>query len=289
MKIPSNKVRDIVQYFKAELAELYEPGEIDRFVEYCLEDFAGITKKEMLLNAERTVSESELLKFHFAVKDLKRGRPIQYILGKAAFYGMDFIVTPDVLIPRPETEELVGLVLAEASRHNESFSIVDIGTGSGCIAVTLKKKWPRCHMYAVDVSEGALQVAKQNAAQQECEVNFLQLDVLSPEAAEKIPSCSVIVSNPPYIRESEQSSMAKNVTDYEPHTALFVPENDALVFYRAIAVIGKKRLKPGGKIFVEINEALGLETCILFQKEGYRDVQLKTDLQGKERFVVCSV
>ncbi|HEU4716260.1 MAG TPA: peptide chain release factor N(5)-glutamine methyltransferase [Bacteroidia bacterium] len=287
MKIPSNKVRDIVQYFRHELSALYEKEEIEKFIEFCFFDFVRMTKSDLLLKGESTVTESDLLRFHFAVKDLKRGKPVQYILGKAWFYGMEFSVTPDVLIPRPETEELVQLVVEEAKAHPETFSIADIGTGSGCIAASLKKKIPRAHVYAVDVSEPALAVARENAQKLETEIAFLHLDILRAEEQGKIPSVMFIVSNPPYVKNSERSSMQKNVTDYEPHTALFVPDEDALVFYRALAALGKAKLKPGGKIFVEINEALGPETCILFQKSGYPDVQLKQDLRGKDRFVVA--
>lgn len=287
MRIPSNKVQDIVQYFRNELSSLYEKEEIEKFVQYCFEDFVGYSKNVLLFEPEKTVNESDLLKFHFAVKDLKRGRPIQYILGKTSFYGMDFFVSPAVLIPRPETEELVGLVIAESSRHTESFSIVDIGTGSGCIAVTLKKKISRAHVYALDLSEEALAIAKQNAAQHNCEIKFLNFDMLDRTNWKNLPACSILVSNPPYIKASEAGSMHVNVKEYEPHLALFVPDEDPLVFYKAIAEAGMEKLKAGGKVFVEINEALGLEVCILFQKSGYTDVQLKQDLQGKDRFVVA--
>ena len=286
MKIPSNKAADILQYFRRELSSLYDAEEIEKFAEICFEEFAGLSRADLLLKSEKKVSESELLKFHFAVKDLKRGRPIQYILGKAWFYGMEFIVSPAVLIPRPETEELVKLVIDEFSSHRESFSIIDIGTGSGCIAVPLKKNLPHAHVYALDVSEEALSVAKQNAEKHNCEIHFIQADILDAASIEKLPSCSVIVSNPPYVKKSESSSMHKNVVEHEPHQAMFVPDNDALVFYKAIADAGKKKLKPGGKIFVEINETLGIETCIVFQKDGYTDVQLLKDINGKDRFVV---
>lgn len=287
MRISSNKISDIVRYFHSELSSRYEKEEIDLFAEFCFSEFTGLTKKNILLEPERRVNESDLLKFSFAVKDLKRGRPIQYIIGKAWFYGLEFSVSNAVLIPRPETEELVSLVIAESSKHAESFSILDIGTGSGCIAVTLKKKIQRAHVYAVDVSEEALAVARQNAEQHECELKFIHADVLDETQYAQLPACTVIVSNPPYVKQSEKAVMKTNVLDYEPHRALFVREEDPLVFYRAIAAIGKQKLKSGGKIFVEINETLGLETCILFQQAGFTDVQLKQDLQGKDRMVVA--
>ena len=241
------------------------------------------------MKQDKTVSESDLLKFHFAVKDLKRGRPIQYVIGKSWFYGMEFIVTNDVLIPRPETEELVKLVIDDAKKHPESFSILDIGTGSGCIAVALKRKLPRCHVYALDISDEALKVAKQNAEKNNCEIHFMEGDILDSSCLAKIPACSVIVSNPPYVKKSEMNSMHRNVVEYEPHTALFVSDENALVFYRAIAQAGKEKLKSGGTVYVEINETLGLETAILFQKEGYADVQLIKDMQGKDRMIKASL
>jgi release factor glutamine methyltransferase len=287
MRIPTNKISDIAQYFRNELSSLYEKAEIERFIEYCFDEFAGLKKTDILLEPGRTVNESDLLKFSFAVKDLKRGRPIQYIIGKAWFYGMVFAVSPAVLIPRPETEELVSLVIAESSKHPESFSILDIGTGSGCIAIALQKKITRAHVYAADISPEALKIAMQNAGQHEAAIRFIESDVLDQAQWPHLPSCTFIVSNPPYVKYAEKSGMHANVVEHEPHTALFVPDEDALVFYKAIAAIGNLRLKPGGAIFVEINEALGLETCILFQKAGYTDVQMKQDLQGKDRFVVA--
>lgn len=289
MKIPSNKVSDIANYFRGELHSLYEKEEIEKFIQFCFEDFVGFTKAELITNQDKTVSESDLLKFHFAVKDLKRGRPIQYILGKAWFYGMEFMVSSDVLIPRPETEELVKLILEDAKKHNEIFSIIDIGTGSGCIAIALKKNLPRCHVYALDISEEALKLAKRNAEKLECEIHFIKQDILDSTLIDKIPACTVIVSNPPYVKSSESAAMHKNVLEHEPHLALFVPDVDPLVFYKAIAELGTQKLKSGGSVYVEINEALGIETAILFQKTGYKDVQLLQDMQGKDRMIKASL
>jgi release factor glutamine methyltransferase len=285
MRIPSNKISDIAQYFRNELSTLYEKEEIEKFIQYCFEDFMGFSKTDLLVKQDKTVSESDLLKFHFAVKDLKRGRPVQYILGKAHFYGMEFIVNSAVLIPRPETEELVKLILDDAKLHAESFSILDIGTGSGCIAIALKKHLPRCHVYALDISEEALKVAKENALRNECEIHFIKGDICDAGIVEKLPACTIIVSNPPYIKSSERASMHENVVEHEPHVALFVPDEDALVFYKVIAETGKLKLKHGGAVYVEINEALGIDTAILFQKAGYSDVQLLQDMQGKDRMI----
>jgi release factor glutamine methyltransferase len=285
MRIPTNKISDIARFFYNELSSLYEKEEIGKFIEFCLEDFAGITKTEFLTRPDKTVSESALLKFNFAVKDLKRGRPIQYILGKTFFYGLEFSVNDKVLIPRPETEELVKLIIDDAKKITGSFSILDIGTGSGCIAVSLKKNLPAWHVYALDISAEALQTAKTNAEKNECEIHFITGDILDNELPAKLPSCLIIVSNPPYVKLSESASMHRNVKEHEPHLALFVPDEDALVFYKAIAATGKSKLKPGGMVYVEINESLGLETAILFQREGYSDVQLLKDINGKDRMI----
>lgn len=289
MRIPTNKVQDILNFFQAELKLKYEPEEIRRLAEYCFEDFIGITKTDLLLRPDKTVSESDLLKFNFAVKDLKRGRPIQYILGKAWFMGEEFEVNNDVLIPRPETEELAQLVIDEIRLHTETVSVLDIGTGSGCIAIMIKKKCPRAHVYGIDVSSAAIAVANQNSIKLQADVNFMNRDVFYIPHWSSLPDCSIIVSNPPYISIDEKSTLADRVVDYEPHQALFAPKEDPLAFYRAIADIANNKLKPGGKVIVEINEALGLETCIAFQKAGFSDVVLKNDMQGKHRFVVASL
>lgn len=287
MRIRTNKVGDILNYFRSELTLKYETEEIDILAGYCFQDFNHITKKDLLLNPDKTVSESDLLKYSFAVKDLKRGRPIQYILGKAWFMSHEFDVNESVLIPRPETEELTELVIHELMMHDETVSVIDIGTGSGCIPISVKLKKPRTHVYALDVSQDALAVAQQNASKLNADVKFMHVDFLDKSKWEKLPPVSIIVSNPPYVKASESSAMLDRVKDHEPHAALFVPDEDALVFYKAIAEFAMLKLKPGGKVFVEINEALGIETCIVFQKAGLSDVQLKQDMQGKDRFVTA--
>lgn len=288
MRIPTNKVQDILNFFRSELKLKYEPDEINRLAEYCFSEFLGFTKTDLLLRPDKTVSESDLLKFNFAVKDLKRGRPIQYILGKGWFMGEEFDVNESVLIPRPETEELTQLVIDEIMMHDETISVMDIGTGSGCIPIMIKKKKPRTHVYALDISQEALTVAQSNAQKLNAEVKFMHVDILDKSKWERLPAVCIIVSNPPYVMASEADSIADRVKEHEPHVALFVPDEDALVFYKAIAEFGKIKLKPGGKIVVEINEALGLETCILFQQAGFSNVLLKKDMQGKDRFVVVS-
>jgi release factor glutamine methyltransferase len=217
------------------------------------------------------------------VQRLNLNEPVQYVLGKAAFCGRTFTVSQDVLIPRPETEELVRLVLnVVRERGNRSTRIIDIGTGSGCIAITLALELPTAQVFATDISDKALQVASLNAQSAGAAVEFLQHDIINSE----LPSTmDIIVSNPPYIARSERASMQSNVVDYEPEMALFVDAEDPLIFYRAIASKGKNCLKPGGLLAVEINERYGREVCELFTTNGYRDIVLIQDMFGKERIV----
>jgi release factor glutamine methyltransferase len=285
MKIPSNKVADILWYFRQELATRYDVSEIDQMAAWCFEDFVGMSRTSLLTRPDATVNESDLLRFHFAVKALRTGRPIQYILGKTDFYGLTLKVNENVLIPRPETEELVAWICADRKTDTSTFSIIDIGTGSGCIALALKKNLPQTHIYALDASLGALSIARENAHTTENELHFLHLDILENSTAAKIPNCTIMVSNPPYIKRSESSSMAEHVLQHEPNEALFVPDDDALIFYHAIGKLALEKLKPNGALYFEINEALGYETCMLLQQLGFGDVELRQDMQGKDRMI----
>lgn len=249
-----------------------------------LMEYTGYSKAELLSRPEQTISESELLKIHFGVKELLKHKPIQYVLGKAEFYGLNFMVNSKVLIPRPETEELVDLALKKIP-ENKSFHLLDIGTGSGCIAITLKKNRPLCKVTALDVSEFALEVAAANADLNDVSIQFIKMDILNPASVEKLNPFDVIVANPPYVRPSEKKQMGKNVLDYEPSSALFVPEAEPLIFYQSIAEFGKSHLLPHGKIFVEINQYLSQETLRLFQEYGYANASLENDLFGNPRIL----
>jgi release factor glutamine methyltransferase len=287
MKIASNKIKDIIRFFKEQLSSLYEESEIDVMIRYCFEEFSGIRNVNMVMNGNDTVSESELLKYSFAVKDLKNEKPLQYILGKADFYGLKFFVNENVLIPRPETEELVHLIindLKELKKEN-SIRILDIGTGSGCIPITLKKKVPEANVMAIDVSLNALEIAKKNAKLNNAEVEFIHSDILDQQQNTGLPECDIIVSNPPYIKLSEKETMNKNVLDFEPHIALFVDGPDPLLFYNAIADLALKILKPEGRIYFEINESLGPETRDLIEKKGFKNVELIKDINNKNRIL----
>ncbi len=290
MKIASNKIADIIRYFRNELSAGYEKEELDTIMAWCFEEFAGIKKHELNIQTERTVSESQLLKFNFAVKDLKQHKPIQYILGKADFYGMQFFVNSNVLIPRPETEELVDLIIKEfqipnSKIQNQSVNILDIGTGSGCIAIALKKHIPSAKVVALDISEEALKVAGQNALLNNVQINFLQDNILHPSSVIGHNSFDIIVSNPPYVCISEKDEMQKNVLDYEPHLALFVEDSNPLLFYNAIADFALTHLNRNGRLYFEINGMYGEETKQLMVEKGFKNIELKKDLNNKNRIL----
>ncbi|MES2284546.1 MAG: peptide chain release factor N(5)-glutamine methyltransferase [Bacteroidota bacterium] len=317
MRIPSNKIADVVRFFRDELKNTYEKDELETLIAYCFEEYLNLKRANIFLNFDVTISESELLKFNFAVKDLKQHKPIQYIFGKADFYGLKFIVNKHVLIPRPETEELVQLIISRTrkeepkaeNRESETkgqeprgknqdladlaptISILDIGTGSGCIPVALKKNIPLANVYALDISGESLEVAKQNAVMNNVDVDFFQHDILSATNQLSDPDLKfdIIVSNPPYICVSEKEQMQNNVLDHEPHLALFVNDNDPLLFYRSIADFALKNLKPKGELYFEINQALGAETKVLLETKGFRNIVLVKDINNNNRILYCTI
>lgn len=285
MKIASNKIKDILRFFRDELNDTYEKEELESIIAYCLEDFLNIKRAAISLNLETTISESELLKFNFAIKDLKNHKPLQYVLGMADFYRLKFFVNEQVLIPRPETEELVHLIIQD--NKLSAPSIIDIGTGSGCIPIALKKNIPAAIVSAIDISESAIHLAKRNAQKNEVDVYFFLKDILSPDenTEQQISKYDIIVSNPPYICFSEKEQMHKNVLDYEPHLALFVNDNDPLLFYKAICDFALKNLKVKGKIYFEINQSLAPETKDLLESKGFKNVELIKDLSNNYRIL----
>ena len=248
-------------------------------------DVLGISSTMYYLkeNVELTTEQAAL--FDDVVARLKQGEPLQYIEGKAMFCGMQFMVSPQVLIPRPETAELVDWIVTDHAMGQPK--ILDLGTGSGCIAISLSKLMPQAVVEACDISVGALAVASENNRVNGTSVEFFALDML--DTASLLPrSYDILVSNPPYIKQCEAVDMEQNVTQWEPHTALFVPDDDALRFYRAVAEIGQTdALSPGGCIYVEINQALGKETAALFEAYGYKDVVLRKDIYGNDRMIKC--
>lgn len=282
MRIASNKVSAVAAFFRDELTGLYGKEETEQFICLCFEEYLGFSRSDLLLKKEATMSESELLKFNFAVKDLKAGKPIQYILGNAWFCGMKLAVNEHVLIPRPETEEMVELIVPE-----QPATILDVGTGSGCIAIALKKKLPGAGVTAIDVSEEALSVAVRNARSNETAVAFFRADILKEQDRARLSGSRfrVIVSNPPYVRLTEKEKMHKNVVGYEPHLALFVNDDDPLLFYKAISDLALKCLTPDGKLYFEVNEAFGAEVKALLEAKGFHRAEVIKDISGKDRIV----
>ncbi len=285
MRIPSNKIKDIIEFFKQELQGLYDEREIKSFINLIMEEYIALNSAQLLVSGDKTLNESVLLKIKFAINDLKVYKPVQYILGKTFFYDLEFNVTPDVLIPRPETEELVKWIIDDYKSHLQAFTLLDIGTGSGCIPVSLKKHLPQARVNAVDISEKALEVAKRNAKQNEVSINFMQLDILDRERWQELPETDVIISNPPYVCDSEKEMMQPNVLDYEPHLALFVSNDDPLLFYNAIADFALQKLKPNGSLYFEINENFVLQTKTLLEIKGFTNCEIRKDMQGKNRMI----
>lgn len=287
MRIPSNKISDVAGFFKQELTGIYPAEEIKELIFLSFECVLNFSKTNLSVKENETVSESELLKFNNIVKDLKKQKPIQYILGTTKFYGLDLIVNENVLIPRPETEELVDLIIKESEVRNRKseVNILDIGTGSGCIAIALKKNIPNSTVYTIDISEKALTVAKRNAQKNKAVINFINADILTLKPLNPPDSFDIIVSNPPYISHSEKDKMQKNVLDYEPHQALFVDDADSLIFYDKIADFSVKHLANNGKLYLEINEKYGKEVVALLLQKGLKNIEVRKDINNKDRII----
>ena len=270
--------KDLLNRIATELSTVYDREEsmaIARFVsDYMVES--------KMLNPDAEVEQTEETWLEEVLSRLKKSEPVQYVLGFAYFMGRRYVVNKDVLIPRPETEELLELVYKKSERG--SFTAIDIGTGSGCIAVELSKKYPKARVYAVDVSERALAVASENSKNQNVQINFVSDDILHP-AMEKYPTFDLIVSNPPYIASEEKEFMHANVLNFEPHLALFA--SNPLEFYEAIVRFAEKKLKSDGKIFLEINPVYAESTLEIYQRTGFSDIELVKDITGKQRFLFC--
>ena len=264
---------------------MYDSSELLALVRTICCDMLGIGTTAYYLKEEIVLSNEQEARLCRIIKRLQQGEPLQYIEGKAPFYGMEIAVNSSVLIPRPETAELVEWIVHDHSTQQPN--ILDLGTGSGCIAIALSRQLPHASISACDISAEALTVAKENARANKAPISFFAHDML--DLRTPLPhSYDILVSNPPYIRQSEAADMSIQVTEWEPHTALFVPDNDALRFYRAIAELGRtKALRPDGYIYVEINQALGKETVDIFESYGYQDVELRKDIYGNERMIRC--
>lgn len=274
----------------AQLYEIYNDREGANIADWVIEYVTGQRKIDRIMYKNLPVTDEQTNQLENITGQLLQHRPVQYVLGEAWFAGMKFFVDENVLIPRPETEELVNWMIEDLKKNQQSifniqYSVLDIGTGSGCIAIALKRKLPQASIFALDVSAAALKVAQKNAKDQDVLIEFFQYDFLNESGWTEIRKFDVLVSNPPYVKQGEKRSMQKNVLEFEPHLALFVSDEDALIFYRKIALFGKFHLNQGGYIYVEINEMLGDAVAALFKDYGYDYVQMKKDLQGKDRMV----
>lgn len=267
------------------LAKVYDEGEAKAIARMVYELRYGLSLSDLLMGRDAEVPQQELEQL--AVR-LEQQEPVQYVLGQAEFCGRSFDVNPHVLIPRPETAELVQLI-ANDFGETSPCAILDVGTGSGCIAITLAAMYPEAQVIAWDISEGALQVAHENAKHNHVNVTFQQVDVLSPSLiSAPLPFTAhqdVIVSNPPYILNKERAQMDTNVLEHEPHQALFVPDDDPLLFYRAIAQLGLTALKSGGRLYFEINPLCASELASLLSAMSYHDIEIKEDQFGKQRMM----
>jgi len=275
--------------FIQELTPIYDAGEAESFFYLILEEKHQLKRIDLALNHDLSFSVKELQYWNSILDELKKEIPIQYLLGKTSFYGLEFEVNENVLIPRPETEELVEWIIRDCfvPRNDKNSKILDIGTGSGCIAISLAKNIPNATIFAIDISEKALATAKKNAEINSVNVIFIEKNIL--ETLDLEQQLDVIVSNPPYVRELEKQEIKKNVLDNEPHLALFVEDNDALVFYRKIAELAKKNLSEKGQLFFEINQYLGMETVNLLEKMNFKNIELRKDIYGNDRMIKAGI
>lgn len=277
------KIRQYRERFLDALAPLYGREEAESFFYLTLEDFRGMKRFDLALQPDATLSEEEIPQWDFVLSQLRKEIPIQYILGKAHFFGLVFEVNDHVLIPRPETEELVQWIVNVAP--SGPTRILDIGTGSGCIAITLATHLPDAEVFAIDVSTSALQMASRNAQRNNARVTFIEKDILATGNLHQ--SFDIIVSNPPYVRELEKAEIKPNVLANEPHLALFVPDDDALLFYRKIADLAWENLSENGHLFFEINQYLAKETMDMLEQKGFGYLELRQDIYGNDRMVLA--
>ncbi|CAG5077761.1 peptide chain release factor N(5)-glutamine methyltransferase [Parvicella tangerina] len=284
MFVQINTLQAVKEYFEEGLASVYSSNEITTLFEITCEHFMGWNKLEQKMKLDAKLSESELLDFHFTLKRLRNSEPIQYILGEAPFYGLNLKVSSATLIPRPETEELVGLIIRNIS---PIATVIDIGTGTGCIPIAINHQLPNTQVFATDISEEALKIATENSRNSTTKISFARHDILHQnDLPESFPEqFDVMISNPPYVKKIEQLNMQKSVLNYEPHLALFVDDDDPLVFYHAIAQLAANKLKKGGTLYFEINQYLGLETKQLVEGMGFTNVTIVKDINSNDRIL----
>lgn len=279
-------------YIKNELTTLYSEGEIRAFIRQIFESVCGMSLEQQILNSDTILDNNAENEIKAIIERLKKHEPLQYIFGKTEFYSLPMLINPAVLIPRPETEELIDIIIKRHKNNNQEIRVLDIGTGSGCIAIALKKHISNCEVFAIDISEAALQTARQNAATNNTEITFINVNILNNSDIEKkikAINFDVIVSNPPYVTKKEKQSMQNNVLDYEPHSALFVPDSNPLLYYKAISRFAVQYLKNDGELYFEINPFYAAELSNFLSKSGFNNINVLNDLSGKKRFVYCSL
>ena len=276
-------MRDTINYIRHTLEGIYDPAEIENFITIIFQEVCGYNRADLILCKNNELSQPLVAQIRRLTLRLRACEPIQYITGKAYFFNHCFNVAPGVLIPRPETEELVDLIIKE--NHNKTGNLLDIGTGSGCISISLDKALPGFSTEAWDISPQALSIASQNAKLINAEVNFKLRDVLNTSASDIDKRYDIIVSNPPYICDSEKIEMDNNVLQHEPHIALFVSDSDPLLFYRKIAELGTELLNNDGKLYFEINRMFGSQTKDMLEALNYRQVSVLKDMYGNDRMV----
>ncbi|MCJ7446860.1 MAG: peptide chain release factor N(5)-glutamine methyltransferase [Bacteroidales bacterium] len=282
MAVKIRTIKDIRPYLAKELGDIYPEPEISALTSIIIRNIYGISRLHRLALPESPVSKKQVQRIISICMELRTGKPVQYILGETSFYNCVIRVNSETLIPRSETEELVDLIIKE----NRGFTgtILDVGTGTGCIAIALAVNIPGSVITGIDISEGAIKIAKENARLNSVKVTLIIADIFNAEFSLH-DKTDIIVSNPPYIRESEKQFIAKNVLDFEPHMALFVPDSDPLIYYREIVRFAVNILKPGGKIYFEINEAMGKSIFQLLESSGYSGIEIVKDINGKERII----
>lgn len=283
------KIRQYRDQFIQTLSPIHGEGEAESFFYLILEEKRQLKRIDLALQPDLELTDSEILVWNTIFEQLKLEIPIQYLLGKTSFYGLDFELNSSVLIPRPETEELVEWILEsqKSKTKNQKLRILDIGTGSGCIAISLAKNIASAKVFALDVSEKALATAEKNAGNNKVEVTFITQNILQTDDLKQ--QFDVIVSNPPYVRNLEKQEIKKNVLDNEPHLALFVEDNDALIFYSKIAKLALKNLTVKGELFFEINQYLGKETVDLLAEMGFKNIELRKDIYGNDRMIKANI
>lgn len=278
-------LKDFRVFFRNALSEIYPATEIDSFFFLLIEEYLGLERIDTVLKPDFKIDEDKLSMLKNCIKKLQKEEPIQYIIGKTEFYGLPFYVDKNTLIPRPETEELVAWIIEEVAefKNKKQLSILDIGTGSGCIPISLVSNLSESIITAIDVSTEAINIAKKNADLNKVNVNFINANILRTPKLFK--NFDVIVSNPPYVRELEKVEIQNNVLENEPHLALFVSNDNPLIFYDKIADLAKKHLTKNGVLFFEINEYLATETLEMLKAKGFNKTELRKDLFGKNRMI----